>query len=53
VFDAGVVVVESPECFGYSSPMWSSAEDLGNAPGQSEALELIQYAFEETGAKTR
>ena len=41
VFDAGVIVVESPEGLGYGAAMWSSAEDLGDAFGQSEALELI------------
>ena len=53
VFDAGVIVVESPEGLGYGPPMGPSAEDLGDALGQSEALELIQDPFKETGAKAR
>ena len=53
VFDAGVIVVESPEGFGYGAAMEPSAEDFGDALGQSEALELIQDPFKETGAKAR
>ena len=53
VFDAGVIVIESPEGLGYGPPMGTSAEDLGDALGQSEALELIQDSFKETGAKAR
>ena len=53
VFDAGVIVVESPEGFGFGAAMEPSAEDLGDALGQSEALELIQDPFKETGAKAR
>jgi len=53
VFDAGVIVVESPEGLGYGAAMGPSAEDLGDALGQSEALELIQDPFKETGAETR
>ena len=53
VFDTGVIVVESPEGLGYGPPMGSSAEDLGDALGQSEALEFIQKPFKETGAETR
>ena len=33
--------------------MGPTAEDLGDALGQSEALELIQDPFKETGAETR
>jgi hypothetical protein len=51
VFDAGVIVVESPEGLGYGAAMGPSGEDLGNALGQSEALEFIQEPFKETGAK--
>jgi len=51
VFDAGVIVVESPECLGYGAAMCSSAEYLCDALGQSEALEFIQEPFKETGAK--
>ena len=53
VFDAGVIVIESPEGLGYGPPMGTSAEDLGDALGQSEALEFIQEPFKETGAKAR
>lgn len=53
VFDTGVIVVESPEGLGLGAAMESSAEDLGDALGQSEALELIQDSFKETGAETR
>ena len=53
VFDAGVIVVESPEGLGFGAAMGPSAEDLGDALGQSEALELIQDPFKETGAKAR
>ena len=53
VFDAGVIVVESPEGLGFGAAMGPSAEDLGDALGQPEALELIQDPFKETGAKAR
>jgi len=53
VFDAGIIVVESPEGLGYGPPMGSPAKYLGDALGQSEALELIQDPFKETGAKAR
>ena len=53
VFDAGVIVVESPEGLGLGVAMGPAAEDLGDALGQSEALELIQDSFKETGAETR
>ncbi len=53
VFDAGVIVIESPEGFGYGPPMGSPAEYLGDALGQSEALKFIQKPFKETGAETR
>jgi len=53
VFDAGVIVVESPEGLGLGAAMGSTAEDLGDALGQSEALKLIQDSFKETGAKAR
>ena len=53
VFDAGVIVVESPEGLGFGAAMGPSAEDLGDALGQSEALELIQDSFKETGAEAR
>jgi len=53
VFDAGVIVIESPEGFGYGPPMGSPAEYLGDALGQSEALEFIREPFKETGAKAR
>lgn len=53
VFDAGVIVVESPEGLGFGAAMGPSAEDLGDALGQSEALELIQEPFKETGAEAR
>ena len=33
VFDAGVIVVESPEGLGYGAAMGPSAEDLGDALG--------------------
>jgi len=52
VFDAGVIVVESPEGLGYGPAMGSPAEYLGDALGQSEALEFIQEPFKETGAET-
>jgi hypothetical protein len=53
VFGAGVIVIESPEGLGYSPPMGPSAEDFGDALGQSETLEFIQDPFKETGAKAR
>ena len=53
VFDAGVIVIESPEGLGFGAAMGPAAEDLGDALGQSEALELIQDPFKETGAKAR
>ena len=52
VLDTGVVVVQSPECLGYRAGMYPPVEDLGNAPGQSEALKFIQETFKETGGKT-
>ncbi len=49
VFDAGVIVVESPEGFGFCFPVGTAAKNPGNALGQSEALEFIQKPFKETG----
>lgn len=53
VFDAGVIVVESPEGFGFCFLVGTAAKNLSNALGQSEALEFIQKPFKETGAETR
>ena len=63
VFDAGVIVIQSPEGLGCGSlpavlkaqllqagALEPTVENLSNGLGQSESVELIQEPFKETGA---
>ena len=52
VLDAGVIVIQSPECLGCRSAMEPTIENLSNGLGQSEPVEFIQEPFKEAGAKT-
>ena len=51
VFDAGVVVIQSPKRFGIGAGR-PQAEYFGNGVGQSDTRELIQKPFKETGTET-
>jgi hypothetical protein len=51
VFDAGVVVIQSPEGFGTCAGR-PQAEYFSNGVGQSDTRELIQKPFKETGTET-
>ncbi len=52
MFDAGIVIIKSPEGLGCCGAVVAPAENLGNGLGQSESVELIQEPFKEAGAKT-
>jgi hypothetical protein len=49
-FDAGIVVIQSPEGFGICAGR-PQAEDFGNGVGQSDTREFIQKPFKETCAE--